>query len=269
MPAIDPIHAIILGIIQGLTEFIPVSSSGHLVILPALFGWQPQGVAFDAVLHLGTLLAVLAYFRDDWIRIARAWLNSALTRRARTADERLAWYIIIASVPAGVGGMLFEKQFEAVFGQPVVVGYFLILTAGLLIVAEALGRRERPIAELTLFDVIIIGLLQAAAILPGVSRSGSTIAGGLLTGLDRPAAARFSFLLAAPIIFGAGISQLPRALREPDLGLVSLALGFVVAAGVGYVCIAFLLRYLRRGTLYPFAAYCLLIGIVAATALGG
>ncbi len=267
----EPLHAIVLGIIQGLTEFLPVSSSGHLVIVPALLGWQEQGLAFDTVLHLATLFAVLAYFRDDWLHLADAWIGSVVRRRVETPDERLAWYIVVGCVPAALAGGLLEGWFEQAFGRPEMVAYFLLATAALLVAGEALGRQERDLVKLRLPDVVAIGLAQAAAILPGISRSGSTIATGLLVGQTREAAARFSFLLAAPIIFGAGATQLPRALREQAVGseLLALALGFVAAAVVGYLSISFLLRYLSRGSLYPFAAYCAVVGVVAAVALRG
>ena len=268
----DPLHAIVLGIVQGLTEFIPVSSTGHLVVIPALLGWPEQSLAFDTVLPLGTLLAVLAYFRHDWLHIADAWLNSIFRRRIELPEERLAWLIVVGCVPAAIAGMLFEKWFEQMFARPVMVGYFLVVTAGILVAGEVLSGKQRELAKLRLSDAVVVGLAQALAILPGVSRSGSTISGGLLVGLTRSAAARFSFLLATPIIFGAGVTQLPRALREQhgaSSEALALALGFAAAAIVGYLSISYMLRYLRRGSLYPFAAYCAVVGVVVAVVLRG
>lgn len=264
----DAFRAVLLGVLQGLTEFIPVSSSGHLVVVPALLGWPEPGLAFDTILHLGTLLAVLVYFRDDWLRLVRAGLGSLGRRRIETPDEWQAWLVVLGCVPAALAGLLLEEWFAGVFGSPVAVGYFLLVTAALLVAGEAIGRRERDLTKLRLPDALAIGLAQAVAILPGVSRAGATISAGLLLGLDRSAAARFSFLLAAPIILGAGLTQLPDALREHASGLGELALGFGAAAVTGYLCIGFLLRYLRRGSLYPFAVYCALIGVVTIAALG-
>ncbi len=267
----DPIQAVLLGAIQGLTEFVPVSSSGHLVVVPALLGWPRHGLAFDTVLHLGTLLAVLTYFRRDWLALTAAWLDSVRRRSVETPDERLAWFLAVGSVPAALAGLLLERWFEVVFGRPLVVGYFLLVTAALLTATEAMSRQDIDLARLRLPGVLVIGLAQAVAILPGISRSGATISAGLSLGLARPAAARFSFLLAAPVIFGAGIVQLPQALAEAgEMGSGGLAflLGFLSAAAVGYLCVAFLLRYLRSGSLYPFAAYCAGLSAVVLLSLG-
>ena len=267
----DPLHAVALGIVQGLTEFVPISSSGHLVLVPAVLGWSGNSLAFDTVLHLGTLLAVLTYFRQDWLRVIRAWAASMRRRRVTSADERLAWFVALGSVPAGLAGLLFEDWFEAMFAQPVAVSCFLLTTAALLAVAERLSRQERDLAKLRLVDVVVVGLAQALAILPGISRSGATISGGLLLGLTRAASARFSFLLAAPAILGAGISQLPDALHQQTGGAdaLALALGFVAATVTGYVCIDLLLRYLRHRSLYPFAGYCAALGLASGLVLGG
>lgn len=265
----DPLHAVVLGIIQGLTEFVAVSSSGHLVVVPAFLGWPAQSLAFDAVLHFGTLFAVLAYFRENWGRVARGWLQSVSRRRATSPDERLAWFVVLGSGPAGAAGLFLGKWFEAAFASPRVAGYLLLATAGALVVAEALGRKERDLAKLRLPDVLAVGLAQAVAILPGISRSGATISSGLLLGLTRLAATRFSFLLAAPVTFGVGVTQLPSALAARYAGsdLLPLALGFVSAAVIGYLCIDFLLRYLRLRSLYPFAGYCAALGLAVAFAL--
>lgn len=267
----DVIQAIILGIVQGLTEFIPVSSSGHLVLVPALLGWSPPGLAFDTVLHLGTALALIVFFWREWITLIVAGLRSLFRWRIEGADERLAWLIVVGCIPAALAGYLLEGFFASVFEDPIVSGYFLLVTAGILTIAEGLGRRLRSIEKLRLPDALAVGFAQAIAIFPGISRSGSTIAAGLLVGLDRESAARYSFLLATPIILGAGLLQLPDAVRTRAEGAGSLALllGFVVAAVVGYLCIGFLLRYLRRGGLYPFAAYCAVAGLFAIIRLGG
>ena len=267
----DFIQAVILGIVQGLTEFIPVSSSGHLVLVPALLGWSSPGLAFDTVLHLGTALALILYFWREWITLIVAGLRSLFRWRIQSADERLAWLIVVGCLPAAAAGYLLADVFAQVFEDPIVSAYFLLVTAGILTIAEGLGPRLRSLGKLRLSDAVAVGIAQAVAILPGISRSGSTIAAGMLVGLERESAARYSFLLAAPIVLGAGLLQLPDAVRARAVGAGSLELlvGFVVAAVVGYLCIGFLLRYLRKGSLYPFAAYCAAFGLFGVIRLGG
>lgn len=264
------LEAIILGIVQGLTEFIPVSSSGHLVVVPALLGWAEPGLAFDTMLHMGTLLALVVYFRHDWWALLRGGLGSLARRKVSTPEARLAWFIVIGCIPAALAGVLLQSWFAAMFSQPGQVGYFLLGTAALLALGEVAGRRQRELEKLNLLDTLVIGLMQAVAILPGISRSGSTMAAGLLLGLKRPAAARFSFLLAAPIILGAGLTQMLGMLKlggtSGQVGV--LAVGFLVSAVVGYLAIDFLLRYLRTRTLYPFAAYCFAAGLLIIVLLG-
>jgi undecaprenyl-diphosphatase len=258
------LQAIILGILQGATEFIPISSSGHLVLVPWLLGWEPSGLTFDTVLHLGTLLAVVIYFRRDWWALAVAWLRGLVHRDWSDPTARLAWLLVLGTIPAGIAGLLLQDFFESLFASPGWVSFFLLVTAALLAASEFLGRRFRDLDNLRWLDALLIGLAQAAAIAPGISRSGATIAAGLGRGLDRPAAARFSFLLSTPIIFAAGVMQLVELAGESDpLGQgPALAAGFVAAALTGYVCIWGLLRYLQRGRLYPFAIYCAVAGTV-------
>ena len=258
------IQAIILGLIQGATEFIPVSSSGHLVLVPWLLGWDSPGLVFDTVVHWGTLVAVLAYFWRDWRALVTAWVRGLFRWRWRDPDARLMWLLIVGSIPAAVIGFLLEDFFESLFGKPVWVSVFLLVTAGLLALSEWLGQRMREIGDLRWPDALVIGLGQAAAIAPGISRSGATMAVGMLRGVKRPAAARFSFLLATPIIFGAGLFKLLDLFTVPDpLAQVPvLAVGFVVAAVSGYVCIWGLLRYLQRGRLYLFSVYCAVAGLL-------
>jgi undecaprenyl-diphosphatase len=257
------IQAIILGLLQGATEFIPVSSSGHLVLVPWLLGWDVPGLVFDTVVHWGTLLAVLAYFWRDWLRLISAWLKGLVRWEWHDPDARLMWLILAGTLPAVVIGYLLEGFFESLFGQPAWVSFFLLVTAGLLALSERLGKRTRTLGELRWLDALLIGLGQAAAIAPGISRSGSTIAAGLLRDVQRPAAARFSFLLATPIILGAGLLQLMDFFATPDplAQFPALAAGFAAAAISGYLCIWFLLRYLQRGKLYPFAIYCAAMGV--------
>jgi undecaprenyl-diphosphatase len=258
----DILQAIILGLLQGATEFIPVSSSGHLVLVPWLLGWDSPSLVFDTVVHWGTLLAVLAYFWRDWWRLITAWLRGLFRWQWRDPDARLMWLLIVGSIPAAVIGYLLESFFESLFGKPAWVSVFLLVTAGLLAFSERLGQRIRQIHDLRWSDALVIGLGQAAAIAPGISRSGTTMAAGLLRGLDRQAAARFSFLLATPVIFGAGLFKLLDLFDVPDplAQIPRLVVGFVAAALSGYVCIWGLLRYLQRGKLYLFSIYCALAG---------
>ncbi len=260
------IQALILGILQGATEFLPISSSGHLVLIPWLLGWRDIGesdLAFDAFLHLGTLVAVLAYFWRDLWRIVRAvWVGLWDRRPFGTPDARMGWFILLGSVPAAVVGLLLEDWFEGMFGNPLAVAVLLWGTAALLITAERIGARQRTLTEATWFDAIWAGLGQALAILPGVSRSGATIAAGLTRGLKREEAARFSFLLSIPAVFGAGAIQFLNLLQSGDASgqATTLTVGFVAALLVGLAAIHSLLLFVRRRPLYLFAGYCLLFG---------
>jgi len=257
------LQAFILGVLQGATEFLPVSSSGHLVLVPWLLSWESPGLAFDTVVHWGTALAVIAYFWRDWIALIRAVLRALLQRSLADPNARVAWLIILGTIPAALIGYLLEDFFEGMFARPAAAAAFLLATAALLTASERLGRRKRDLDALAWRDALLIGLAQALAIFPGVSRSGATIAGGLARGLKREPAARFSFLLATPIILGAGLFKLLDLAQEGDLTtqISALAVGFVAAGAVGLGCIHFLLRYLQRRRLYPFAIYCTLVGI--------
>ncbi len=265
----DPFQALFLGILQGLTEFLPISSSGHLVLLPALLGWEKPSLVFETTVHLGTLLALLAVFWQDIGRLLAAWWQGI--RRGRplaTFGSRLAWWILLGTMPALVAGMLLEAHFE-VLNTPHYAGIFFLATAGFLLLAELLGRRRRPLEELTWWDSLLIGLAQAAAILPGLSRSGATISTGMLTHLKREAAARFSFLLSLPIVAGTGLLKLWEFWQSGggQTEALFLLLGFFSAALCGFAAIRFLLVHVRNRPLYPFAVYCLLIGLIALLAL--
>lgn len=257
-------QALILGIVQGVTEFLPISSSGHLVLLPALLAWSPPSLVFDTTVHLGTLVAVVAVFWGDLLALIAAWGRALRRRRPlETAEARLAWWIVVGTIPAALAGILLQGPFERLFQAPRAVGGILLLTALLLVLAERLGRRHRELSGLTWMDGLLIGLGQAAAIAPGLSRSGATIATGMFRGLTREAAARFSFLLSAPIIAGTGLVKLAELFTTPgsQAQLPLLGAGFVAAALSGYAAIRFLLAYLRRRPLYPFALYCLALGL--------
>lgn len=257
------IEAIILGIIQGATEFLPISSSGHLLLVPALFNISEPDLNTTAIAHLGTLLAVLIYFRRDIWQIIIAVLNGLYQRRPFEDDmSRLGWQILAGTIPAALAGLLFEETFDRIFGNPTIAAIALFGTAALLIVGERLHSGVKPLKELSWTDAVIIGLFQLIALLPGISRSGSTITGGLIRKLDRATAARFSFLLGIPAIAGAGLLALLDLLGSPDVSnqIPVLGVTFVVAAVVGYLCIAFLLSWLRRHRLYLFAIYCAAFG---------
>ncbi len=259
------VQAFVLGIVQGITEFIPISSSGHLVLVPWLLNWPEPGLAFDTIVHWGTLLAVLAVFWRDLVALARAWARSLVERNLEPTEARLAWLIIVGTLPAALMGFLWEDFFESLFRSPGWVAALLLVTGAILAFSERLGRRQLSMGDLSWLDSVLIGLAQGLAIAPGISRSGATIAVGLLRGVRREAAARYSFLLATPIIFGAGLLQLVELFQAGAGGaqLPPLVVGFLVAAVSGYLCIRFLLAYLQRGRLYVFAAYCWLAGSVS------
>ncbi len=266
----DLIKALILGLIQGATEFVPVSSSGHLVLVPWLLNWPEPGLVFDTVVHWGTLAALLVVFWQDLWRLLRAWLTSVWSCIRRSGvvggevrtDARVAWWIIIGTVPAALLGWLFEEWFERLFATPSAAAGFLLLTAAILAASERWGRRNKTLEQMGPADALLIGLAQAAAIAPGISRSGATMGMGLARGLRRDVAARYSFLLSTPIIFGAGLFKLMDLFGAAEASgqLPTLIVGFLAAAASGYGCIRFLLRYLQRGRLYPFAIYCAVVG---------
>jgi undecaprenyl-diphosphatase len=264
---VNIVQALILGMIQGATEFIPISSSGHLVLAPWLLNWPEPGLVFDTIVHWGTLVAVLAVFWHDIVALARAWASSLVERNLHQTEARLAWLIIVGTLPAALIGFVGEDFFESLFGSPGRVAALLLVTGAILALSEWLSKRQRSMIDLGWLDSILIGLAQACAIAPGISRSGATIAMGLLRGVKREAAARYSFLLATPIIFGAGLLQLVELLQAGAGGvqLSPLIIGFLAAAISGYLCIRFLLGYLQQGRLYVFAAYCWLAGTASLT----
>ena len=264
-------ETILLGILQGATEFLPVSSSGHLVLVPAILNWPAPSLSLVAFVHQGTLLAIFIYFRRDlWAIITAVWQGIKQGQPFTSTEARLGWYILLGSIPAGIAGLTLDSFFAELFGTPMITAAFLLVTAVLLVIGERLLSGQKPIEKLSLFDAIIVGLFQTLALFPGVSRSGSTITAGLLRGLDRAAAARFSFLLGVPAILGAGLLSGIDLAQAGDLAsqLPALTAGFVAAAVSGYLCIHFLLSWLRRHSLYPFAIYCAAFGLIfLATAL--
>ena len=261
------LQAIVLGIVQGLTEFLPISSTAHLRIVPAFAGWEDPGAAFTAVTQLGTLAAVLLYFREDLGRIARSWLGSVRhPRRTRDLDARLGWYILLGTIPIGIFGLAFKNQIETGARNLTLIAATLILLGLVLLAAERVGRRTRSVEDVTLRDGIAVGLAQAAALVPGVSRSGATITAGLFLGLDREAAARFSFLLSVPAVVLAGLLELKTILDGDAVGqgtdLVPLAVATVLAFVSGYASIAFLLRFLVRNSTLVFVVYRIGLGVL-------
>lgn len=258
------IEAVVLGVVQGLAEFLPISSSGHLILVPWLLGWPSHGLVFDLALHLGTSIALLAYFWRDWLNLASAVSRGLVDAKARASHQwRLAWLIVIGCVPAAVVGVLFEDLIEATFRQPALIAVLLIGFGLVLLVADIVGRRDRALAQVTLADALTIGCAQVLALAPGVSRSGITMTAGLFRGLDRASAARFSFLLSAPITVAAALYKLRVLLREPLTGseAVAFLVGIVTAAVVGALAIGFLLRYLQRQPVTVFVWYRLAAGL--------
>ncbi len=262
------LQAIVLGIVQGLTEFIPVSSTAHLILVEKAFGWEfgkDLDFAFNVLIQLGTTVALIIYFWADLWNIVRAVISGLLQRAPlNSADARLGWLVVVATIPAVVFGLLLKNFFEALQEQPFVVAIVLILTSALLFWGERIGRRIRALASATWFDGIVVGLAQALALVPGVSRSGATISGALARDFERTSAARLSFLMSVPALIGASVVATRDLVKTPDLGaiLVPLGAGFVVAGIVGFLSIHWLLRYLSRHPLYVFGGYRVLAGIV-------
>lgn len=256
------LEAIILGIVQGATEFIPVSSSAHLVLVPEILNMEQPGLAFIGVIHLGTLLAVLIFFARDLLEIIKGvWQGLRQRQPLGNPNARLGWYILIGTIPAAAAGFLFKDFFEEMFEAPIPAAFFLLVTGVLLIIGERMLTGKKTIATLTWIDSLLIGMFQMAALFPGISRSGSTIVGGLWRGLDRATAARFSFLLGIPAIAGAGLLSLGDVLSpNREFGAIIYIAGFLASFIAGYLCIKFLLSYLKGHSLYIFAAYCFLFG---------
>ena len=258
------LEAIVLGIVQGLTEFLPISSTAHLRIVPAFAGWEDPGAAFTAVTQLGTMAAVLIYFRADLLRIAKAWSRSLRDPTVRRElDARLGWYILFGTIPIGIFGLLFKDQIENGARDLYLIGVALIVLGLVLAVAEKLGSQERDIEQIRTRDGLAIGAAQALALVPGVSRSGATITAGLFMGLDRTAAARFSFLLSIPAVVLSGVLELGTILEGEDsehVSLGALALATVLAFVSGYAAIALLLRFLANHSTIVFVVYRVALG---------
>jgi undecaprenyl-diphosphatase len=258
----NALQAIVLGLVQGLTEFLPISSSGHLRIVPAILGWDDPGAAFTAVIQLGTMAAVLLYFRADLWRIALAWLRSLRDPSIRgDLDARMGWYIILGTIPISVLGLAFKDPIENKFRNLELIGTSLIVFGFVMLAAEAVSRRDRPLREINSRDGLVIGFAQALALVPGVSRSGATISAGLFRNFDRAAAARYSFLLSVPAVVLSGLFELRHA-GEGNLPVGATVVATLVAFVVGYASIALLLRYLARHTIAVFVAYRVVLGVM-------
>ncbi len=258
------LRALILGIVQGATEYIPVSSSAHLVLVPWLLGWPDSPFTFEVLVQWGTLVGVFVYFWHDLWDIASGMLVGLVQRQpVATASARMGWYIILGTVPVVVFGLFLKDIFEAAFGAPVFVAALLLGTTVILTAGERFGMRVRTTRDLGWLDALIVGLWQVTALFPGISRSGATIGGAMLRGFERPAAARFSFLLSVPALLGGGVLAIADLLQAGTLAadLPALAVGFVSAAVSGYLCIRWLLGYLQRRSLIVFGVYCALFGL--------
>jgi undecaprenyl-diphosphatase len=268
------LEAIVLGLVQGLTEFLPISSSGHLRIVPALLGWEDPGAGFTAVIQLGTMAAVLIYFRADLWRIAVAWLRELRTPIPRASqDARLGWFIILGTIPISIFGLVFSNQIESGARSLYLIGSALILFSFVMVLAERVGTKERSIEEMNGRDGLFVGMAQVLALIPGISRSGATISAGLFRGFDRVSAARYSFLLSIPAVVLSGLFELRKVGEAGGPSAGATAIATVVAFVTGYVAIAWLLRYLSTHTLEIFVVYrialgVLVLGLTAAGAIG-
>jgi undecaprenyl-diphosphatase len=283
------LHAIVISLLQGAFELFPVSSLGHTVLIPALLGWNewqsgdPNNasfVAFVVVLHLGTAAALLTFFWRDWLRIIAAVLRSIGNRKlSDDPDEHFGWLIAVGTIPAGILGFLLETPLKSLFSKPILVACFLVLNGVMMLAGERLRRRQRvavavgdgivatesrgtAIADVGFKEGIGIGTAQALALLPGFSRSGATITGGLLTGLRHEESARFSFMLATPIILAAGALEVPKLFKaDANIGLGLAAMGFVISGVTAYLAVRFLIKYFETERLDPFGYYCIAFGL--------
>ena len=266
-------QALVMGLVQGLTEFLPVSSSGHLIVVPALFGWKDpfiDSLAFSVMLHIATLIALLIYFRRDWLVLVPAGFAALRDRSLRgDPDRRLAWLIVVATIPAVIAGVLLNDLVETTFREPRLVAITLVIGAAILWVADRVGQHLRTMNELSFASALGIGVAQALALVPGISRSGISISAALFANLDRESAARFSFLMATPIIAGAGVWELRKLVAgqsnvHVDAGV--LAVGMIAALVSGLAAISFLLRFLRSNPTTIFVVYRILLAVVIVVA---
>lgn len=262
-------QAILLGILQGLTEFLPISSSGHLVILPFFLNWQlpeKQIFIFNVLVQLGTLVAVIFYFRKELVAITRAFFKQLFAGKPfATHEARLGWLLIIATIPAGLAGIFLQDLVEQSFTSPLIAGIALLVTALIMFIAERVSRKIGDLHDVTFVTALVMGLMQILALFPGISRSGSTISGGMYRDLNREAAGKFSFLMSIPVMLAAGgLSTYQMVTEVPDLTtfLPLIVIGFLTAMVVGYIAIRWLLKFLAKHSLIYFSAYCAVLGII-------
>ncbi|MFZ0821896.1 MAG: undecaprenyl-diphosphate phosphatase [Candidatus Acidiferrales bacterium] len=264
-------QAIVLAVVQGLTEFLPISSSAHLALIPWFAGWKNPGLAFEVALHAGTLVAVVLYFLRDWYELILAGIGIRAAAGMSNDDfawkRRLFWFIVVATIPGAIAGLLLEKLIEERLGQPVSIAVAMLVAGLVMWWVDRTASLQRNPSEIKLGDSLIVGTAQSLALIPGVSRSGSTIVAGLWRGLTRQAAARFSFLLSTPIIAGAALVELPKVIQMHrtgtlDMSLSTLFIAIAVSGLVGYAVIAFFLRYLQTRTLKVFVVYRVALGIL-------
>lgn len=249
------LQAVVLGFLQGLGEFLPISSSAHLAIAPYFFNWNYQGLQYDVMLHLGTLLALVAFFWKDWIKIIADGI-----RKPREQEGRLLWYIVIATIPGALAGYLLEDKAETVFREPWAIAFSLMIFSLFIFLADKLAKNQKDLDSLNLVEVLLIGLAQSLAILPGASRSGMTIMAALFLGYRRQSAARFSFLLATPLIIGAALLEVPKISLAQVNG--PFVVGFLSSAIFGFLSIKFLLSFLKTKNLVPFVVYRLVLAVL-------
>ena len=258
----DLLQILALALLQGLTEFLPISSSAHLILLPILLGWEDQGLVFDVAVHLGTLAAVVVYFRSELIAITRGW-GTSLFGGGKTAESRLGWAVLIGTIPAGLAGLLLGGKVEFYLRSPMVIAWATIGFGALLWWSDARGRRNRDEYSLTWKDILVIGGAQALALIPGTSRSGITMTAGLALGLDRRSTARFSFLLSIPVILLAGGLKVVELIGDGHaVDWTALILGALISAISAYLCIDFFLKLINRIGMFPFVIYRFLLGMV-------
>jgi undecaprenyl-diphosphatase len=271
-PAMSWLQVVVLSVVQGLTEFLPVSSSGHLAIVSRLFFADDAGASFTAVTQLGTEVAVLLYFARDIARIVKAWFAGLFNAAARNADYRLGWYVIIGTIPIGVLGLLFKDEIRTGARNLWVIAIALVVFSAVIAAAEYFGRQTRHVEQLTWRDSVIVGLAQCLALVPGVSRSGATISAGLFLGQDRELAARFGFLLAIPAVFASGLFSLPDAFHPVGEGMSAsgpqLLVATLIAFVVGFAAVAWFLQFLVQHSMYWFVAYRVVVGAVVLALLG-
>ncbi|MFA6422999.1 MAG: undecaprenyl-diphosphatase UppP [Patescibacteria group bacterium] len=253
------VHSIILGIVQGLTEFLPISSSAHLVIIPKFFNWKELGLSFDIALHIGTLLALLLFFWKEWVKLAKSFFNSIFKLKINSSDEKLSWLIVLASIPSAIGAYFLESKAESVFRSPTIIAITLIIFGLILYFSDIYSKNSKNMGKIRFQDAIFIGICQIVAVIPGSSRSGITISAGRLAKLDRESAVKFSFLLSAPIILGAAITHIGQI--ENQFNSFFLA-GLLSSFISGYIAIALLMNFIKKNNFLVFLIYRIIFALL-------